>query len=108
MQSREEPAYLWIGGFVTALISIPAAGALQILVRELWQSTAPDGPPDGEPTSPTGIEADHSAGRGRSTLRSGVLIPIAADNITRATIAFTIAGLPGGLAVSGKPPPHPS
>jgi len=37
----------WVGGFfgsfVAALISIPAAGALQILVRELWQATAPKG-----------------------------------------------------------------
>ncbi|HEX3922799.1 MAG TPA: AI-2E family transporter [Streptosporangiaceae bacterium] len=35
----------WIGGifgaFVAALISIPAAGALQVLVRELWRTTAP-------------------------------------------------------------------
>ncbi|HEY7016619.1 MAG TPA: AI-2E family transporter [Streptosporangiaceae bacterium] len=34
----------WIGGafgaFVAALISIPAAGAVQVLVRELWQTTA--------------------------------------------------------------------
>jgi predicted PurR-regulated permease PerM len=34
----------WIGGtfgaFVAALISIPAAGAVQVLVRELWQATA--------------------------------------------------------------------
>ncbi len=48
----------WVGGFfgsfVAALISIPAAGALQILVRELWQATAPEGPPlNGEPASPT-------------------------------------------------------
>ena len=28
------------GAFVAALISIPAAGALQVLVRELWQATA--------------------------------------------------------------------
>jgi predicted PurR-regulated permease PerM len=49
----------WLGGFfasfVAALLSIPAAGALQILVRELWQATAPEGPPpDGESASPTG------------------------------------------------------
>src|SRR5208282_442468 len=35
----------WIGGifgaFVAALLSIPAAGAIQVLVREVWQSTAP-------------------------------------------------------------------
>jgi predicted PurR-regulated permease PerM len=35
----------WIGGifgaFVAALLSIPAAGAIQVLVRELWLATAP-------------------------------------------------------------------
>ena len=35
----------WIGGvfgaFVAALIAIPTAGALQVIVREVWQSTAP-------------------------------------------------------------------
>jgi predicted PurR-regulated permease PerM len=35
----------WIGGifgaFVAALLSIPAAGAIQVLVREIWSSTAP-------------------------------------------------------------------
>jgi predicted PurR-regulated permease PerM len=43
----------WIGGifggFVAALIAIPAAGALQVVVLEIWQSTAPDrtaGPPE--------------------------------------------------------------
>ena len=48
----------WVGGFfgsfVAALISIPAAGALQVLARELWQSTAPDRPSEGEPSTPTG------------------------------------------------------
>jgi len=29
------------GGFVAALLAIPAAGALQVLVREAWQATAP-------------------------------------------------------------------
>jgi predicted PurR-regulated permease PerM len=40
----------WVGGFfgsfVAALISIPAAGALQIVARELWQATGPGGPLD--------------------------------------------------------------
>ncbi len=35
----------WIGGifgaFVAALLAIPAAGALQVLVREVWHTTAP-------------------------------------------------------------------
>jgi len=29
------------GAFVAALLAIPAAGALQVLVREAWQATAP-------------------------------------------------------------------
>jgi predicted PurR-regulated permease PerM len=49
----------WIGGifgaFVAALLAIPAAGAIQVLVREIWQTTGPQraalppgaGPPDG-------------------------------------------------------------
>ena len=32
------------GGFVAALLSIPAAGALQVLVREAWQATDPKAP----------------------------------------------------------------
>jgi predicted PurR-regulated permease PerM len=35
------------GGFVAALLAIPAAGALQVLVRELWQATAPPAEPPG-------------------------------------------------------------
>jgi predicted PurR-regulated permease PerM len=36
------------GGFVAALLAIPAAGALQVLVREIWQATALPPPPDPE------------------------------------------------------------
>ena len=32
------------GGFVAALLAIPTAGALQVLVKEVWQATAPDKP----------------------------------------------------------------
>jgi predicted PurR-regulated permease PerM len=36
----------WVGGifgaFVAALIAIPVAGALQVMVREIWQATAPE------------------------------------------------------------------
>jgi predicted PurR-regulated permease PerM len=49
------------GGFVAALLSIPAGGALQVLVREAWQATAsPPGPPDQE-------------------TRQGVLFPVPPD-----------------------------
>jgi predicted PurR-regulated permease PerM len=38
----------WFGGyfgaFVAALLSIPCAAALQVIVRELWRATAPGGP----------------------------------------------------------------
>jgi len=69
----------WIGGifgaFVAALLAIPAAGAIQVLVREIWQTTGPQraalppgaGPPDGsaeaagpdqpaEPDEPAGAD----------------------------------------------------
>jgi predicted PurR-regulated permease PerM len=40
----------WVGGFlgsfVAALLSIPAAGALQVITRELWQTSASPAPPD--------------------------------------------------------------
>jgi predicted PurR-regulated permease PerM len=32
------------GGFVAALLAIPAAGALQVIVREVWQASAPQAP----------------------------------------------------------------
>ena len=41
----------WLGGFfgafVAALLSIPVAGALQVIARELWQITGQPGPADG-------------------------------------------------------------
>ncbi len=42
------------GGFVAALLAIPVAGALQVLVRELWYATAPKPakPPSAEPKEP--------------------------------------------------------
>jgi predicted PurR-regulated permease PerM len=41
----------WIGGifggFVAALLAIPAAGAIQVLIREAWQTSAPIQPAEG-------------------------------------------------------------
>src|SRR5580698_5520614 len=43
----------WVGGFfgsfVGALLAIPAAGALQVIARELWRASARTGPPRSEP-----------------------------------------------------------
>jgi len=36
------------GGFVAALLAIPVAGALQVLVREIWRLTAPKAPSEAE------------------------------------------------------------
>ncbi len=49
------------GGFVAALLSIPAAGALQVLVREAWRATAAPEPEDPE-------------------VRQGELFPVSADS----------------------------
>ena len=45
------------GGFVAALLAIPTAGALQVLVREVWRVTDPKGPktPEDTPGSAAGL-----------------------------------------------------
>jgi len=59
----------WLGGFfgsfVAALLSIPAAGPLQIIAKELWQATGPGGPLDDEPTA-----ADYQAASDASNERA--------------------------------------
>jgi predicted PurR-regulated permease PerM len=48
----------FFGGFVAALLSIPIAGAGQVIVREFWRSTAPPGPPGGGgPPGPVAVAA---------------------------------------------------
>jgi predicted PurR-regulated permease PerM len=61
------------GGFVAALLSIPAAGALQVLVREAWRATAPPAPPG--PSAPDiAPEYEHSL------VRPGEPFPVSADS----------------------------
>jgi predicted PurR-regulated permease PerM len=45
------------GGFVAALLAIPIAGALQVLVREAWQASG-DRPPDPEAEAGVQIEVE--------------------------------------------------
>jgi predicted PurR-regulated permease PerM len=49
----------WVGGifgaFVAALLAIPAAGAIQVMVREVWEATAP--PPPAEAVADQGSAA---------------------------------------------------
>jgi predicted PurR-regulated permease PerM len=68
----------WIGGlfggFVAALLAIPAAGAGQVIVSELWRDTAPSAPagspgPAGPPGPGAGAVA--SAGAGTAPAEAG-------------------------------------
>ena len=49
------------GGFVAALLAIPTAGALQVLVKEVWQATAPDRPQESSPAAEPAAEYGNPA-----------------------------------------------
>ena len=84
----------WLGGFfgsfVAALLSIPVAGALQVIARELWQITGQPGPPDGEPAAgqePAAgdrqtPETPHDSGRQADEDDAAAPVPVAADATT--------------------------
>jgi predicted PurR-regulated permease PerM len=57
------------GGFAAALLAVPTAGALQIVVREIWRSTAL-APPD-SPFSPSGVPAPGDGTDGESQPQPG-------------------------------------
>ena len=66
----------WVGGFfgsfVAALLSIPVAGALQVIAREIWQATAWPGPPDSEPPAEPGLAVrNQQASETDRSLRDG-------------------------------------
>jgi predicted PurR-regulated permease PerM len=50
------------GAFVAALLAIPAAGALQVLVREIWQATSLNTPPTAAGPSPQPGEKEPTGG----------------------------------------------
>ena len=69
----------WVGGFfgsfVAALLSIPVAGALQVIARELWQITGQPGPPDDERAAgpEPGVRGQQTSGTYREpAMASGV------------------------------------
>ena len=62
------------GGFVAALLAIPVAGALQVLVREAWQATDPKTPKT--PPAPAALEG---ARPGEGAGPPGELFPVAPD-----------------------------
>jgi predicted PurR-regulated permease PerM len=68
------------GAFVAALLAIPAAGALQVLVRELWQATAPQTPPeDAEPEVAPADPVLPGKGPDRGTPSPDGLFPVVPD-----------------------------
>jgi predicted PurR-regulated permease PerM len=77
----------WIGGlfggFVAALLAIPAAGAFQVIVREAWRLTAP--PPEGPAEEEAVVEAGGEAAKD-------------AEEVAEEADEFTVlpGGLPGG------------
>ena len=90
----------WIGGlfggFVAALLAIPAAGAGQVIVSELWRDTAPPAPA-GPPGPRAGAVAPAGAGAapgdaGGAPARAG------------AAGAGTPAGGPAVAEVAGSEP----
>jgi predicted PurR-regulated permease PerM len=98
----------WIGGlfggFVAALLAIPAAGAGQVIVSELWRDTAPSAPagspgPAGPPGPGAGAVASAGAGvapggAGAGTAGAGVAPTAQAD-------PGTAARGPAGADVAG-------
>ena len=104
----------WIGGlfggFVAALLAIPAAGAGQVIVSELWRETAPP-VPAGPPGPGAGAVAPAGAGAAPGDARAATAgagaAPAGAGAVpARAGTAGagTPAGGPAGAEVAGSEP----
>jgi predicted PurR-regulated permease PerM len=100
----------WIGGifgaFVGALLAIPAAGALQVVFREVWQSTDPMAAAAGaagEAINATADAADHAAADGAGPDGSDGAAPDGAEGA--APDGADGAGADG--AGQPSPPPRP-
>jgi predicted PurR-regulated permease PerM len=89
----------WLGGtfgaFVAALLSIPAAGALQVIARELWQITGTPRPPDADraagPEPPAGDRqtagTSHDGGRQAAEDDAAAPVPVAVAHTTAPRLA---------------------
>jgi predicted PurR-regulated permease PerM len=104
----------WIGGlfggFVAALLAIPAAGAGQVIVSELWRDTAPPAPagppgPGAGAVAPAGAGAA-PAGAGAAPGDAGAAPAGAGAVPARAGTAGagTLADGPAGAEVAGSEP----
>ena len=86
----------WIGGlfggFVAALLAIPAAGAAQVIVSELWRNTAPSGPAGGPEPGAVAPAGAGGGSAGAGSARAGT------------AGAGTAAGKPAGAQAAGSEP----
>jgi predicted PurR-regulated permease PerM len=100
----------WIGGlfggFVAALLAIPAAGAGQVIVSELWRDTAPS-PPAGPPGPGAGPVAPADAGAAPAGGGAGAAGAGAAPGgvVAGTAGAGTPAGGPAGTESAGVTKP---
>jgi predicted PurR-regulated permease PerM len=63
------------GGFVVALLSIPLAGALQVIVREAWRSTDPAAPDSAHVRAGATVAGAIVAGSGQAPATAGTMRP---------------------------------
>jgi len=91
----------WLGGFfgafVAALLSIPVAGALQVIARELWQITGRPIPADGEqaagPDPPAGDQQASGTDRepydgGRQAGEGDAAVPVTVTGTTTSVLDY--------------------
>jgi predicted PurR-regulated permease PerM len=79
------------GGFVAALLAIPVAGALQVLVREAWQATAPRarGPAEAAPQAavPPGARPGETVAESAQTVvESAQTVVESADTVVQLNV----------------------
>ncbi len=106
----------WIGGifgaFVGALLAIPAAGALQVVVREVWQATDPMAAAAGMAGQAVNATADAAGKAGRDTAGPGSGGPGGADGAAGpdgadgagGAVPDGAGGAPSGAAPAGAAP----
>src|SRR6516162_830283 len=97
----------WIGGlfggFVAALLAIPAAGAGQVICSELWRETAPPAPV-GPPGPGDGAVAPAGAGSAPAGAAAAPGDAGAVPARAGTAGAGTLAGGPAGAEVAGSEP----
>jgi predicted lipid-binding transport protein (Tim44 family) len=78
------------GGFVAALLAIPVAGALQVLVREAWQATAPRarGPAGAGVQDPSQAAVPSGAQPAATVVEPGGTVVASADTVVQLNVGL--------------------